>query len=134
TALSSALAHSDPESRYWRARAAAELARAAFKRLDTLADSRERRLVRATLARGQRRYNEAITELQAGLKLAPRDPDLLADLGTTYYYAHDFDHTFSTLLPLLRARPNDPQLLSMCGDALLQLQRIDDAIPLLERA
>ena len=134
TALSSALARTDPESRYWRARAAAELARAAFKRLDTLPDSRERRLVRATLARGQRRYNEAIAELESGLKIAPRDPELLADLGTTYYFAHDFDRTVSTLLPLLTTRPDDPQLLSMCGDALLQLQRVDEAIPILERA
>jgi len=134
TALSSALARTDPESRYWRARAATELARAAFKRLDTLPDSRERRLVRATLARGQRRYNEAIAELESGLKIAPRDPELLADLGTTYYFAHDFDRSVSTLLPLLKTRPDDPQLLSMCGDALLQLQRVDEAIPLLERA
>ena len=43
----------DPESRYWRARAATELALAAFKHLDQLADSGERRGVRATLARGE---------------------------------------------------------------------------------
>src|SRR4051812_40917476 len=35
TALASALPRTDAESRYWQARAAAELARAAFKQLDT---------------------------------------------------------------------------------------------------
>ena len=134
SALAAGLARTDPESRYWSARAAAELARSAFKQLDTLPDSRERRLIRATLARGQRRYADAITELQTALKLAPRDPELLAELGTTYYYARDFDQTVATLQPLLRIRGNDPQLLSMCGEALLELQRVDDAIALLERA
>lgn len=133
-ALATALNGTNPESRYWRARAAAELARAAFKQLDTLPDSRERRLIRATLARGQRRYADAVTELQAALKMAPRDPDLLAELGTTYYYAREFDHAVDTLRPLLKTRGNDPQLLAMCGESLLELQRVDDAIALLERA
>ena len=134
TALSTALARTDPESRYWSARAAAELARAAFKQLDTLPDSRERRLIRATLARSQRRYDDAIAELQAAIKMAPRDPELLAELGTSYYYARDFERTVATLQPLLQIRGNDPQLLSMCGEALLELQRVDEAIALLERA
>jgi predicted Zn-dependent protease len=133
-ALAYSLEAADPESRYWSARAAAELARSAFKQLDTLPDSRERRLIRATMARGQRRYEDAIAELQAAIKIAPRDPELLAELGTSYYYARDFDRTVATLQPLLQNRGNDPQLLSMCGEALLELQRVDDAIALLERA
>src|SRR3954469_14418767 len=146
--LAGALNQLDPESRYWAARAAGalaggafqqlvpppDLARPAYKQLDPLPDSRERRLIRATLARGQRRYADAIRELEAALKLAPVDPDLLAELGAAYYYARDFDKTVSTLQPLLKSRDNDPQLLSMCGEALLELQRIDDAIALLERA
>jgi predicted Zn-dependent protease len=134
TVLAAALTRADPESRYWAARAAAELARAAFKQLDALPDSRERRLIHATLARGQRRYPDAIRELEAALKLAPGDPDLLAELGASYYYARDFERTVGTLQPLLRSRGNDPQLLAMCGEALLERQHVDDAIALLERA
>ena len=133
-ALTTALGGSDPESRYWSARAAAELARAAFTQLDTLADSRERRLIRATLARGQRRYDDAVAELQAGLKLAPRDPDLQAELGTAYYFARDFTNAIKTIQPLLQSRGTDPQLMSMYGESLLELQRVDDAIAALERA
>jgi len=133
-ALVTALSRKDAESRYWQARAASELASASFKQLDTLPDSRERREIRATMARGQRRYDDAIVELQAALKMAPGDSDLLAELGTTYFYARDFERTVSTLQPLFKIRGNDPQLLGMCGEALLELQRVDDAISLLERA
>jgi predicted Zn-dependent protease len=133
-ALDAASTGSDAESRYWKARAAVELAREAFKRLDTLPDSRERREMRATMARAERRYADAIAELQAALKLAPRDPDLLHDLGTTYYFAKEYDKAVATLAPLVKTHPDDPRLLATCGDALLQLQRIEEAIPLLQRS
>jgi predicted Zn-dependent protease len=133
-ALDAAAAASDPESRYWRARAAVELAREAFKQLDALPDSRERREVRATMARSERRYADAIAEFQAALKFTPNDPGLVNDLGTTYYFAKEYEKALAMLLPLARANQDDAQLLAVCGDALLQLQRIDDAIPLLQRS
>jgi tetratricopeptide (TPR) repeat protein len=133
-ALVISLAATDPESRYWSARAAAELARAAFKQLDTLPDSRERRLIHATFARGQRRYADAIADLQAALKMSPGDPDLLAELGTSYYFAREFDNAVATIQPLLKLRGNDPQLLAMYGEALLETQHVDEAIAALERA
>lgn len=133
-ALDAALAATDAESRYWRVRAATELALAAFKRLEGLPDSRERREMRATMARAERRYSDAIAELQAALKFAPGDPDLLNDLGTTYYFAKDYERAVATLLPLVKTHADDAQLLATCGDALLQLQRVDEAVPLLQRA
>jgi predicted Zn-dependent protease len=133
-ALAAALAGTDLESRYWRARAATELALAAFKRLDALPDSRERREVRATLALSQRRYKDAITELEAALSFAPRDPALLDDLGTAYYSAREFEKAVDILRPLLAARPDDARLLTLVGDSLLQLQRVEEAVPLLRRA
>lgn len=134
TALAAALAGTDPESRYWRVRAATELALAAFARLDKLPDSRERREVRATLARAQRRYVDAIAELEAALKFAPGDPALLDDLGTTYHLARAYDQAVATLAPLVQANPDDARLLTVYGDSLLQLQRIDEALPVLRRA
>jgi predicted Zn-dependent protease len=134
TALVAALARSDAESRYWRARAATELALAAFKRLDQLPDSRERREVRAAMARAERRYTDAIAELQAALKFAPGDPALIDDLGTTYYFGRDFERAIATLSPLVKANPNDARLLTVYGDSLLQLHRLEEALPMLERA
>jgi predicted Zn-dependent protease len=134
SALAAALAGADAESRYWRARAATELALAAFTRLEALPDSRERREFRATLARGQRRYVDAIAELEAALRFAPGDPGLLDDLGTSYYLARDYEKAIATLAPLVKANPDDGRLLTVYGDALLQLQRGEEALPILERA
>ena len=134
TALRTALAGQDPESRYWQARAATELARAAFKQLDALPDSRERREMRATFALTERRYTEAIGELKAALKFAPGDPVLVDDLGTAYYSARDYEHAVTTLSPLVKSGAADPRLLTVYGDSLLQLQRVDEAVPMLQRA
>jgi predicted Zn-dependent protease len=133
-ALAAALAGTDLESRYWRARAATELTLAAFKRLDALPDSRERREVRATRARAERRFTDAIAELEAALAFAPGDPALLDDLGTTYYAAREYERAIATLSPLVKANPDDARLLAVYGDSLLQVQRVDEALPVLQRA
>jgi tetratricopeptide (TPR) repeat protein len=133
TSLEAALAGSDPESRYWQARAANELALAAFKRLDPLPDSPERRTIRATVARAEERYTDAVAELEAATHLAPQQPELAYQLASAYYAAQDFDKTITTLSPLLKSYPNDPRLLSLQGQALLQLQRPEDAVPIFEQ-
>jgi predicted Zn-dependent protease len=133
TALDAALAGSDPESRYWRARAANELALAAFKELDSLPDSAERRTIRAILAQGEERYTDAVAELEAATRLAPKQPELVYQLASAYYSAQDFDKTIATLSPLLKAYPGDPRLRSLQGQALLQLQRPEDAVPIFEQ-
>jgi predicted Zn-dependent protease len=134
SALSAALPGRDPESRYWRVRAATELARAAFKRLDALPDSRERREYRSTVAVSERRYADAIVELKAALKFAPGDPTLVEDLGNAYYSARDYENAVRTLTPLIKSSRDNAALLAVYGDALVQLQRIDEGLPLLKRA
>ena len=133
-ALSAALAGADPESQYWRIRAATALAEAAFKRLDALPDSRERREVRATRAMAERRFADAVTELKVALSFAPGDPALLDDLGSAYYFARDYEPAVSILSGLLKQDPASVRLLTLTGDALAQLQRLDEAIPLLQSA
>jgi tetratricopeptide (TPR) repeat protein len=133
-ALAAAMAGNDVESRYWRARAATELALAAFKQLEQLPDSRERREVRATLALSQRRYTDAVAELKAALTFAPKDPGLLDDLGTAYYSSREYDKALEAFTPLLAGNPDDPRLLTLVGDSLLQLQRLDEALPMLQHA
>jgi predicted Zn-dependent protease len=134
SALTAALTGTDLESQYWRARAATELALESFKRLDVLPDSRERREVRATQARAERRFTDALVELKAALAFAPGDPALLDDLGTAYYAAREYEQALATLSPLLKAHPDDPRLLVVYGDSLLQLNRVDEALPVLQRA
>ena len=132
--LSASLGKNDSESLYWRARAATELALAAFKRLETLPDSRERREVRAMRARAERRYTDAIAELKAARAFAPDDPGLADDLGSTYYAAHEYDQAVATLAPLVKDNPDNPRLLVLYGDSLLELQRVEEALPILKRA
>ncbi len=134
SALTAALANTDPESRYWQARAAAELALSAFKHLDELPDSGERRVVRATLARGEGRYLDAIAELKAALTFAPGDRALLFELASAYYAARDYEQAMATLAPMLESSPDDPRLLQLTGFALLQLRRAEEAVPILQRA
>jgi len=133
SALRAASSQSDSESRYWRARAANELALAAFSRLDKLPDSPERRAVRATLARTEERYTDAIVELNAALAFVPGDPALLYELASVSYLARDFERAVATLSTLLKAHPDDPRLLELMGYSLLQMRQIDEALPILQR-
>jgi predicted Zn-dependent protease len=134
SALEKALSGSDAESRYCQARAARELARAAYAHLETLPDSPERRASRATIARAEDRHQDAVTELDAALKLAPGNPALTFELAAACYAARDFERTVTTLAPLLRARPDDVRLLKLAGYAFLQLRKPEEALPLLQRA
>jgi predicted Zn-dependent protease len=133
-ALTAALEQTDPESRYLQARAANELALGAFQRLDALADSPERRTVRATIARAEERYTDAISELKAALAFVPDHPTLLYELASAYYQARDYDRAVGTLSPLLQAHPDDPRPLKVLGYSLLQLRDLDEAVPILQRA
>ena len=132
-ALAAALEGSDSEARYWRARAANELALTAFKQLDGLSDSPERRAVRATVAQNEGRYTDAIAELKAALELAPGEPALIYQLALAYYSARDFDLAITTSSALLQAHPDDVRLLRLTGLSLLQLRRTEEALPLLQR-
>jgi predicted Zn-dependent protease len=134
SALTAALARRDPESRYWRARAANELALAAFTRINELADSPERRAVRATVARAEERYIDAIAELKAALTFAPGAPALVYDLASSYYSAQDYEQAIATLSPQLQAHPDEARLLKLTGYSLLRLRRLEEAVPVLQRA
>ena len=131
-ALTAAAAGRDPESRYWRARAATELTKEALDQLDRLPDSRERREVRAAVASAERRYPDAVSELKAALQFAPKDPMLVAQLGTALYRAREYEPAIATLSPVVDEAPasDDVQVLTAYGDSLLQLDRVEDAVRL----
>jgi tetratricopeptide (TPR) repeat protein len=124
------------ESRYWRARAATQLTKEAFSRLDRLPDSRERRELRAALANADRRHADALVELKAALKFAPQDPSLIGELGVALYLTRDYEQAAALLAPLVTATPavEDPRILTAYGDSLVQLDRVEEAIPFLRRA
>jgi tetratricopeptide (TPR) repeat protein len=135
-ALRAAGAAKDPESRYWRARAAAELTKEALDRLDKLPDSRERREARAAVATADRRYPDAVRELKAALQFAPKDVGLLGQLGTALYLSREYEPALEVLGPVVDQPPagEDVRVLTSYGDSLLQLNRVEDAVRYLRRA
>lgn len=134
TVLTDTAGKTDPASRYWRVRAAVALTRAAFAKLESLPDSRERREMRAELARAENRHADSVTELRAALEFSPDDPRLLEELATSYYLARDHEKAVAVVKSLLAQEPDSPSLVALHGEALLELQQLDAAIPALERA
>jgi predicted Zn-dependent protease len=132
-ALDATRDRSDAESRYWRARAAGELARAAFKRLDDLPDSVERRSARAARARAEERPLDAIAEIDAALALAPGHPALTYELAAACYAARDYERALATLAPMVRGPSRDANALMLAAYSLLRLRRVEEAIPVLQR-
>jgi tetratricopeptide (TPR) repeat protein len=130
SSLEAAITGVDGESRYWTARAANELALAAFRHLDTIADSPERRSVRAATAQARERYVDAVSELKAAVRLAPQQPEFQFELASAYYLARDYEATLAALAPLLERYPDDGRLLRLKAQALVQLQRADEALPI----
>jgi tetratricopeptide (TPR) repeat protein len=133
-ALDASAGRTDPASRYWRVRSATELALAAFAELERLPDSRERREMRAEFARAHGKPLDAVKEIEAALAFAPDDPVLLGGLALSYQQARDYDRAIEVARRLLIRAPNDAAMLALCGQSLLELQRIDEAVPMLERA
>jgi predicted Zn-dependent protease len=124
----------DPASRYWRIRAAAALTRAAFAKLEALPDSRERRVMRAELARSRGQHVESVAELKAALTFSPDEPSLLAELALSHHLARDYEQAITIERTLLERAPGDASMLALYGQSLLELQRVDEAIPALQRA
>ena len=89
--------------------------------------------MRAARARAEERYTDAITELKAALRLAPREPELIYELASAYYSARDFDLAITTSSPLLQMHPDDVRLLALKGHSLLQLRRPEEAVAILQR-
>jgi tetratricopeptide (TPR) repeat protein len=135
-ALTAAATSTDPESRYWRARAATELTKEALDRLDELPDSGERREVRAAIATADRRYPDAVRELKAALQFAPKDVGLIGQLGTVLYLSREYEPALEVLGAVVEQAPasEDVRVLTAYGDSLLQMDRVEDAVRYLRRA
>ncbi len=125
---------SQPAALYWRARAANDLAGAAFSALEDLPPSVDRFVVRAGIARDQGRPLDAAAQLREALKLAPGDPGLEHDLAGALYASGDIDQALPLLEKLLASNPNAPDLLIAVGDALLRGQQVERAVTLLKKA
>jgi predicted Zn-dependent protease len=123
------------EALYWLSRAANELARESFGRLDQLAPSPEAVLLRAEILRTQRRrLGEAIEELKKAAGLWPEDLRVRRELATALFIANDAEAARPLLEDLLKREPDSAELALLLGETWLRTQEPGKAVPLLERA
>lgn len=73
------------------------------------------------------RNDDAISELQAGAKLAPADVSLQRDLADLYFIAKKNDLAEAAYRVLLAASPNDAALHQDLGKALIEQKKFIDA-------
>lgn len=132
--LASARGKSTPEVHYWRSRAYNELALQAFTRLGQLPPSTEQYELRAHIFTGQKKYAEAVQEWRDALKLSPADEQIQKQLAITLKLSHDYAAALPLFQSLLTAQPASAELNYLTGETLLDLQRAQEAIPLLLRA
>ena len=133
--LAAALPLGTAEGLFWRSRAANELAREAFGRLDQLAPSPEAALLRAEVLRGQRRrLGEAIEELRKAATAWPEDLRIRRELARSLFVANDAEAARPLLEDLLRREPESAELCLLLGETWLRTLQPAKALPLLERA
>ncbi len=133
-ALSAALRRNTPQSLFWQSRAANELARQSFTRLSQLPPSVESHQILAELYRNQGRHADSIKEWRTALELAPGDPHLQQELATSIYMSRDYSAAEKLVRELLAQDPRVAELQFILGDSLANQQRLEDAVPVLEKA
>jgi tetratricopeptide (TPR) repeat protein len=132
--LASAKSARSPESYYWRSRAYNELALQAFSRLGQLPPSTEQHELKAHILNGQKRYAEAAQEWRDALKLSPLDKQIQKQLAISLKFSQDYAGALPLFQGLLRRQPASAELNYLTGETLLDLQRAEEAVPLLLRS
>ena len=132
--LASARGTNTPESYYWRSRAYNELALQAFARLGQLPSSTEQHELKARIYSGQKRYADATQEWREALKVSPLDQQIQKQLAISLKFSQDYVGALPLLQGLLHGQPASAELNYLTGETLLDLQRTEEAIPLLRRA
>jgi len=82
----------------------------------------------------QQHYDEAIRYYRRAMALDPRMPGLQLNLGLAFFKTGDYKQAIAELDPLLKAKPEDPQLTILTGMSHYGLEQFTEASPLLERA
>ncbi len=132
--LDLALKQATPESYYWQSQACNFLAIAAFSRLEGLPSSVEAHALRAEINRNQGRHFESVKEWQKALELSPDDPRLKRELALSLYLKRDYDVAQKLINELLAKDPASGELNYLAGDILLYQQKVEQAVPFLEKA
>ena len=90
------------------------------------AEAMVRKLLGRILA-AQKKYDDAISEFETGLKLAPTDTEAQRDLADLYTTSGKHDRAEGMYRELLKSRPGDADLHYSLGQALLRQRKFPEA-------
>ncbi len=122
------------EGRYWLSRAAGELAREAFSRLEALGPSPEATLIQVQILRSQRRYAESKEALQKAQEAWPGDPRIRQELAKLLFIGREYEAARPLLEELLRREPDSPEAHLLLGELWVEQRKPEEGIPHLEKA
>ncbi|MCG6928473.1 MAG: tetratricopeptide repeat protein [Acidobacteria bacterium] len=122
------------EGRYWLSRAAGELARDAFSRLEGLGPSPEATLVEVQVLRSQRRYAESKEALQKAEEAWPGDLRIRQELAKLLFIGREYEAARPLLEELLSRQPDSPEAHLLLGELWVEQRKPEEAIPHLEKA
>jgi predicted Zn-dependent protease len=123
-----------PAALYWCGQAYTGLAYEAFARLEKLPPSPELHRYRAGLDWEAGRRLEVAQELREAVRLAPSDRELRRDLAVALGAAGFYEEAFKLAGELLRDEPDSARLNAVAGDALLSMQKAEEALPFLKKS
>lgn len=122
------------ESFYWQARAYRELAMAAQQKLTDLPPSAELHQMMAIVYDMRELYPDAAREWRETLKLQPENRNFKRKLAWSLSGSGEWTATAEIAKELLAAEPDSAELRRLMGDALLNLQQPEQALPHLKKA
>jgi len=83
---------------------------------------------------GKKKYADAVEEWGQALKLSPADKQIQKQMAISLKLGQDYSGALPILQNLLQGQPASAELSFLTGETLVDLQRVEEAIPLLKRA
>ena len=123
-----------PEAMYWRARAFAEKAKQAHQRLLALPPSSAAFRLAGTIENLTGNPRDAVDAWRKAVEFEPGNPSLRVGLLRALRSAAMHEESIREAQVLVQQRPDSADGRFYSGDALLQLGRVEEAIPPLEEA
>ena len=131
--LTTATRQETPEAYYWSARAYGALALDAQERLAQLPPSAELHQLLAVMYDLRELYPDAAEEWREALKIQPGNRNFRKKLAWSLSGAGEWDAAAAAAADLQKQDPENTEIAFLLGDALLNLQRPESAIPQLEK-
>jgi tetratricopeptide (TPR) repeat protein len=122
------------EGLYWLSRAAGELAREAFARLEALGPSPEATLIQVQILRSQRRYAESKEALEKAQEAWPGDPRIRQEMARLLFIGREYEAVRPLLEELLKREPGSAELNLLLGELWVEQRQPEKGIAFLEKA